>query len=247
VTLPPYHWWRTVFFLIPAITIYTCVLGTISLAASLVERQGRTAHRCARWWSRAILWTTGVTIQRQGVPPPAGTSCIFVANHSSFYDIPILFTAVPGQLRIVAKAPLGRVPFIGWHLQRAGHLLVDRTNPGASVLKKMQRMAAQGASVIVFPEGSRTPDGRVMKFKGGVFLLAVDTGLPIVPISIAGSRRIMPRGRLMACPGAVMVTVHDPIPTAGLRREDARGLAERAQTIIGDGLVFHRTAASGDR
>jgi 1-acyl-sn-glycerol-3-phosphate acyltransferase len=96
----------------------------------------------------------------------------------------------------------------------------------------MQRMASQGASVIVFPEGARTRDGRVTRFKGGVFLLAVDTGLPIVPISVSGSRQIMPRGRLMVCPGTVRVTVHAPIPTAGMRRDDARALAERAQEIV---------------
>jgi 1-acyl-sn-glycerol-3-phosphate acyltransferase len=231
VKLPPYHWWRTVFFLIPAVALYTIALGTVSLISSPVDARGRFAHECARWWSKLILWTTGVKFERRGEPLPS-TSCIFVANHASIYDIPILFSALPRQLRIIAKAALGRIPFVGWHLRRAGHLLVDRQNPGAAVLKKMQRMVQEGASLIVFPEGSRTNDGLVHRFKGGVFLLAIDTGLPIVPVSVSGSRTVMPKGRLMVCPARVRVTVHDPISTDGLTREDARGLADRVRTVV---------------
>jgi 1-acyl-sn-glycerol-3-phosphate acyltransferase len=232
VSLPPFHWWRTVFFLIPAIAVYTIVLGTISLVSGLVDSRGVFSHRCAQWWSKAILRTTGVDVGLRGDASPDAQSCIFVANHASIYDIPILFAALPGQLRIIAKAGLGNIPFIGWHLRRAGHLLIDRQNPGASVLKRMHRMIQQGASLIVFPEGSRTADGRVKKFKGGVFLLAIESGLPIVPLSIAGARAVMPRDRLMVCPGQVIVTVHPAVSTTGLSRDDARALADRVRGIV---------------
>jgi 1-acyl-sn-glycerol-3-phosphate acyltransferase len=235
--VPPFHWWRTVFFLIPAIGLYTIVLGVLSLASTLVDRRGRFAHRCARWWARLILMTTGVGVERDGVAlPPPDESCVFVANHASIYDIPVLFTAVPRQLRIMAKASLGRFPFIGWHLRQSGHLLVDRQNPGAGIFKKMQRMTRQGASLIVFPEGSRSPDGQVRRFKGGTFLVAVENGWPIVPISVSGSRVVMPKGRLMVCPGTVRVTVHDTIPTAGLGREHVRELADRVRNIVASGV-----------
>jgi len=236
VRVRPYHWWRTVFFLIPTLALFTVVLGTMSLLSSVVDARGLFAHRCAQWWSRLLLWTAGVRIDRRGTPPPAGTSCIFVANHSSHYDTPILFTAIPRQLRIIAKATLRHVPFVGWHLSRAGHLLIDRSNPGAGVLKRMQRMMRQGASLIVYPEGARTRDGKLMKFKGGVFLLAIENGLPIVPVTVAGSRAVMPRGRLMVCPASVQVTVHDAIPTVGLAREDARALADRARDVVASAL-----------
>jgi 1-acyl-sn-glycerol-3-phosphate acyltransferase len=238
VSVPPFHWWRTVFVLIPVIGLYTIVLGLISLATSLVSRNGHFAHRCAQWWARLILATSGVRFERRGAAlPAADASCVYVANHASIYDIPILFTALPRQLRILAKAGLGRFPFIGWHLQRAGHLLVDRRNPGASIFKKMQRMTDQGASLIVFPEGSRSPDGRVLPFKGGVFLLAIESGLPIVPVSVAGSRGVMPKGRLMVCPGHARVVVHEAIPTTGLSRDDARALANRVREIIAGDLA----------
>lgn len=232
--LPPFHWWRTVLFLIPTIAIYTVVLGVVSLVTRPVDREGRFAHRCAQWWGRAILWTTGVVVERTGVAwPPVTANCVFIANHSSFYDIPVIFATLPHQLRLMAKATLGHVPFIGWHLRWAGHLLVDRKKPGASIFKRMQRLTTHGASLLVFPEGSRSRDGRVRTFKGGIFLLAIETGWPIVPLSILGTRDVMPAGRLMTCPARVQVVVHEPIPTAGLSRRDARALAERAQQIVG--------------
>lgn len=230
--LPKFHWWRTVFFLIPAITVYTIVLGSVSLLSTLIDRRGYTAHRCARVWARLILWTTGVHVQMKGALPPVGVSYVFASNHQSFYDIPVIFWTLPHQLRIIAKASLGTFPFLGWHLHLAGHLLVNRDHPGASVFKKMQRMVRQGASLIIFPEGTRSRDGRVARFKGGVFLLAIESGLPVVPISVAGSRHVMLKGRLMTCPGDVTLTVHEPVSTEGMTREDARGLAARVQAVI---------------
>ncbi len=209
------------------------MLGTASLVGGLIDGRGFWAHRCAQLWARLILATSGTRIRLHGRPlPPEGESCIFVANHSSIYDVPILFTSLPRQLRIMAKAALGYVPFIGWHLHRSGHVLVNRRNPGAGIFKRMQRMARSGASLVVFPEGSRTLDGAVHRFKGGIFLLAIENGLPIVPVSVAGSRVVMPKGRFMVCPATVDVTVHEAIPTKGLTRDDARALAERARGIV---------------
>jgi 1-acyl-sn-glycerol-3-phosphate acyltransferase len=214
--------------------VYTIALGFVSLFTRPLDRSGHFAHRCAQWWGRAILWTTGVRVTQQGAPLPSpGSSVIFVANHSSFYDIPVIFATLPHQLRLMAKKTLSRVPFIGWHLSLSGHLLVDRQNPGASIFKRMQRLTTQNASLLVFPEGSRTRDGRVKKFKGGIFLLAIETGWPIVPLSIVGIRGVMPANRLMTCPGDVALVVHEAIPTAGLSRRDARGLAERVREVVG--------------
>jgi len=227
------NWIRTVFVLVPAIAIYTIVLGTVSLIGGLVDGTGRFAHKCAQLWARMILWTSGVRIELVGAAlPPVEQSCVFVSNHSSFYDTPIIFTALPRQLRIMAKADLGYVPFLGWHLLRSGHVLVDRRNPGASIFKRMQRMARSGASLVVFPEGSRTIDGKVQKFKAGMFLLAIENGLPVVPITISGSRIVMPKGRFSVSPATVTVTVHEQIPTKGLAREEARAMAARVQDIV---------------
>jgi 1-acyl-sn-glycerol-3-phosphate acyltransferase len=236
VRIPPFHWWRTVFFLIPAIAVYTIVLGSLSIASSLFDRTGYFAHRCARAWSFLILATTGVDVEVHGLEKlTPGTTYIFVSNHQSIYDIPIVFWNVPWQLRIIAKKSLGRFPFLGWHLSRTGHLLVDRTHPDPlAILKRWKGLVERGVSLIVFPEGTRSPDGRVGRFKGGSFLLAIQAGLPLVPISVSGSRHVMLKNRLMTCPGHVRLVVHDPVPTEGREAtaEGARVLAGRVRETV---------------
>jgi len=231
---PSYHWWRTVFFLIPAISVYTVVLGTLSIASSLFERRGYMAHWCARAWSRLILWTTGVTVEVRGLNRlAAGRTYVFVANHQSIYDIPILFWSLPYQLRIIAKESLGRVPFLGWHLRRTGHMLVDRARPDRSaIFSWASALTANGLSLILFPEGTRSRDGRVGRFKGGSFYLALEAGLPVVPLSVSGSRHVMLKGRLTTCPGRVRLVVHEPIDTSKLTRTDARAFAEQVREVI---------------
>ena len=239
MNIPPFHWWRTVFYLIPAISVYTIVLGTTSVLSILFDRSGHFAHRCARAWSWLILATTGVRVDARGLDLlEPGKTYIFVSNHQSIYDIPIVFWHLPWQIRIIAKASLGKFPFLGWHLSRTGHLLVDRKKPDPlGILKRWKGLVAQGLSLIVFPEGTRSADGRVGRFKGGSFLLAIQAGLPVVPISVSGSRHVMLKGRLMTCPGDVTLVVHPPIETAGLEAtvEQAKALAEQVRaTVAGD-------------
>jgi 1-acyl-sn-glycerol-3-phosphate acyltransferase len=234
VTIPPFHWWRTVFYLIPLISVYTIALGSLSLLSSFVDARGIAAHGCARLWSWLILATTGVRTTVVGLDrlEPDGTY-VFVSNHQSIYDIPILFNALPFQLRIIAKASLGRIPFMGWHLRRTGHVLVDRANPQpAAILRRWRTLVGQRLSLIVFPEGTRSVDGRLGAFKGGSFLMAIEAGLPIVPVAVIGSRHVMRKGRLRTEPGEVTVVVHAPVETSGLAAADARGLGARVRDVI---------------
>lgn len=235
--IPPFHWWRTVFWLIPTIAVYTIVLGTLSLGSSLFDTRGYFAHWCARTWSWVILATTGVRVQVRGLSQLApGATYVFVANHQSIYDIPVLFASLPYQLRIIAKDSLGSFPFLGWHLSRTGHLLVNRRKPDPrAVFNWANTLTARGLSLIVFPEGTRSADGRVGAFKGGSLYPGVQAGLPIVPVSVSGSRHVMKKGRLMTCPGEVEVTIHPPIPTEAAAEPDirqVRALASRVREII---------------
>jgi 1-acyl-sn-glycerol-3-phosphate acyltransferase len=231
--LPSYHWWRTVFFLIPAIAVYTIVLGTISLASSLFDRSGRFAHKCARAWSYLILKTTGVTVASSGLDRvPRGASYVFASNHQSIYDIPVLFWTLDFELRILAKASLGAFPFLGWHLARTGHVLVDRKNPGADLFRQVRTLMQSGYSLIVFPEGTRSPDGTLARFRAGTFMMAIEAGLPIVPVAIDGSRFVMPKNQLTTSPGHVRVEVLDPIPTAGRTPDEARQVARAVQDAV---------------
>jgi 1-acyl-sn-glycerol-3-phosphate acyltransferase len=237
LTLPPFHLWRTVLWLIPAITVYTILLGTVSLASSLFDGRGYFAHGCARVWSWLILATTGVRVRVYGLDRiERGRTYVFVANHQSIYDIPVIFAALPYQLRIIAKDSLGSFPFLGWHLSRTGHLLVNRKKLDArGVFNWANALTSKGLSLIVFPEGTRSETGRVGAFKGGSLYPAVQAGLPIVPISVAGSRHVMKKGRMMTCPGEVELTIHDPIPTIAAAEpniREVRALATRVKEVI---------------
>jgi 1-acyl-sn-glycerol-3-phosphate acyltransferase len=232
-----FHWFRTVFWLIPTIAVYTIVLGMASITSSFFDRRGHFAHQCARVWSWLILATTGVEVSVQGlgrlVP---GKTYVFVANHQSIYDIPSLFWSIPFQLRIIAKESLGNFPMLGPHLKRTGHMLVDRSKPDRSgIFGWASRLTSNGLSLIVFPEGTRSRTGMMGKFKGGSLMLAMQAGLPIVPISVIGSRHVMKKGELTTRPGRVSVIVHQPIETAANLEPsvgDVRELADRVREVI---------------
>ena len=232
-----FHLLRTVFWLIPSIAVYTIVLGILSIGSSLFDSRGHFAHKCARAWSWLILATTGVRVTVIGLERlnPKQTY-VFASNHQSIYDIPVLFASLPYQLRIIAKQSLGHFPFLGWHLRRTGHLLVDRRRPDPMrVFRWANALTAKGLSLIIFPEGTRSRDGRVGPFKGGPFYSAVQAGLPIVPISVIGSRHVMRKGQLTTKPGDVTLVVHDPIPTVAAAEPEmrqVRALAARVREVV---------------
>jgi 1-acyl-sn-glycerol-3-phosphate acyltransferase len=245
VRLPPYHWWRTVFYLIPAISAYTIVLGAASLVSSVFDRSGHFAHRCARAWSWLILKTTGIEVKVQGLDRlTPGRTYIFVANHQSHYDTPVIFSSLPYQLRIIAKESLARFPVLGWHLKRGGHLFVDRKHPDRSgILRRWGALVSEGLSLIIYAEGTRSAAGHVARFKAGSFLLAIQAGLPIVPLAVIGTRRIMPKGRLRTEPAQVTLVVHDPIQPPALEApttNDAKLLAERVHGIVAATVESHQ-------
>jgi 1-acyl-sn-glycerol-3-phosphate acyltransferase len=232
-----FHWFRTVFWLIPTIAVYTIVLGIISIASSVFDRRGHLGHACARAWSWLILATTGVDVTVQGLERLVkGKTYVFVANHQSIYDIPCLFWSIPFQLRIIAKESLGNFPMLGPHLKRTGHMLVDRRKPDkAGIFGWASRLTAHGLSLIVFPEGTRSRDGMMGKFKGGSIMLAMQAGLPLVPISVVGSRHVMKKGELTTRPGHVTLIVHEPIETAANPEptvHEVREVADRVREII---------------
>jgi len=236
-----FHWVRTVFFLIPCISVYTIVLGTLSILSTLVDRRGRAAHWCARAWSWLILATTGVDVTVEGIDRlTPGATYMFVSNHQSHYDTPVVFSSLPYQLRIIAKESLARFPVLGWHLKRSGHLFVDRQQPDrAGILQRWRALVSEGTSLIIYAEGTRSPDGRVGRFKAGSFLLALEAGLTIVPLSISGTREVMGKGGLTTRPGCVTLKIHEPVVAPRVESPsiaDARGLASRIEGIVRAGV-----------
>jgi len=249
VRIPSFHWWRTVFYLIPAITVYTIVLGTASIVSSVFDRRGYLAHRCARAWSWLILKTTGVKVAVEGLERlTPGTTYVFVSNHQSIYDTPVIFWSLPYQLRIIAKESLARFPVLGWHLRRGGHLFVDRRKPDhANILGKWRGLVSQGLSLMIYAEGTRSPDGHVARFKGGSFLLAIEAGLPVVPVAVLGTRAVMPKGRLRTEPADVALVVHDPIQPPAIETptvRDARALAARVHAVVANAVETLQNSSS---
>jgi 1-acyl-sn-glycerol-3-phosphate acyltransferase len=214
----------------PLIVVATVALGLASMVASAFDKRGRTQHAIAQWWARILLAVSGACIRIEGLEKldPAA-AYVLVANHTSYMDTPAVLL-LPLQIRFFAKGGLFRIPLLGGHLRRAGHLPVVRENPRASLksLTEGARLVRErSVSVVLFPEGGRSPDG-LREFKEGAAYLAIKAGVPAVPIGIAGMRQVLPMGSLHVRPHAVTMRIGDPIPTAGMRL-DAR--AELNQTL----------------
>jgi 1-acyl-sn-glycerol-3-phosphate acyltransferase len=160
----------------------------------------------------------------------------------------VIFASLPYQLRIIAKASLARFPVLGWHLRRGGHLFVDRQNPDrAGILERWRALVSDGLSLIIFAEGTRSYDGVVARFKAGSFLLALEAGLPIVPLAVVGTRHVMQKGRLRTEPGDVELIVHDPIYPPHIEApnvRDAKALADRVHAIVAASVEAATTRAT---
>ena len=220
---------------IPAVYLFTIFMGTISLALSIVDTGGRAQHACARWWSRGLLFLSRVRVRVSGLEHIAqGATYVFTANHSSYMDIPVIFAYLPANFRIMAKASLFHIPFLGWHLRRSGHMPVAQGNPrrAARSLLEAAGHVAEGTPVFVFPEGGRSADGKLADFKPGTFLIAIKSGKPVVPITLNGVREVLPIHSWTLRPGDVEMILHEPIPTAGMHTDSAPALAAQVRNAI---------------
>jgi 1-acyl-sn-glycerol-3-phosphate acyltransferase len=157
VTASIYHLLRTLFFLIPTIACYSIVAGMLTPISSLWDHAGRFGNTVMRIWCWLVLATTGVRVDVSGLARLVpGATYVFVSNHQSMYDIPVIFRWLPYQLRVIAKQSLGSVPFVGWHLRRTGHVLVNRGRPDRSgILRQWRRLVEQRLSLVIFPERGR--------------------------------------------------------------------------------------------
>ncbi|HJT89892.1 MAG TPA: lysophospholipid acyltransferase family protein [Bryobacteraceae bacterium] len=236
---------RSLLFSTPLLLLATVVMWTCSLVVSLFDPTGDSQHYMARVWGRILLAVSFIRVRAEGLEKldPRATY-VFVANHSSYMDIPALLARIPHQFRFFAKKGLYKIPFLGWHLGRAGHLPVDRSNARAS-LKSMSQgariVAERGVSVLLFPEGGRTRVG-LREFKEGAAYIAIKAGVPVVPIAIDGMRELLPMGSLHLRAGKVVLRVGDPIPTADLDLKDRVALTARLHDEI-RGLLSRASAA----
>lgn len=202
----------------------------------LIERRGYLTHYCARFWARTILFFSGVRVNISGLEHLSEKgNYVFISNHESALDIPVLIRSLPYQLRIMTKRELFRIPLFGWALSLGGYIKVDRSDTEhaiASLQEAARRIPRQRVSVVVFPEGTRSPTGKLRRFKKGGFVFARQTGLPVVPVTILGSRHLTPKKASFIMPGDVDVLVDKPIEVTGFEAQDREHLVRLTREII---------------
>ena len=233
---------RSYFLFDPLIWLYTIVLGCASLIISLFDPTGERQQNIARLWSQMILWTIGASVQVEGLDKiDTSKPQVYVVNHLSALDIPVLYTHLPFQFRILAKKELFRYPFMGWHLRRPGQIPVVLENPKASVRSLNLAVAAirKGNSLVIFPEGGRSPDGQLHTFMGGAFYAAVKAQVDVVPIVLVGTYEMLKMNSFHIKPGSVQMVVGSPISTVGMSTRDIAKITERARIVMGD-LYYSR-------
>jgi 1-acyl-sn-glycerol-3-phosphate acyltransferase len=221
---------RSWLFSAPLIMLSTIVMGTISLVDSFFDATGNSQHRLARIWAKMLLTVSFIRVRAEGLEKlDPNASYVFVANHGSLMDIPAILSQLPHQFRFFAKKSLYRIPFLGTHLHRAGHLPVDRSSARAS-LKSMSQgariIAERGISMLLFPEGGRSAEG-LKEFKEGAVYIAIKAGVPIVPMAVVGMRDLLPMGSAHVRSGSVVLRIGDPIPTSGLKLDQREELTQR--------------------
>jgi 1-acyl-sn-glycerol-3-phosphate acyltransferase len=227
--------------------LLTFVAAIIATLSRLWDRSGDTVLKLARFWSRIVLGVPGVKLEVvQRAPLDPRRPYIVMANHASMIDIWAVLLAVPVPFRFIAKKQLGAIPIFGWAMRAGRVIFIDRQNAASArrSIEEAARRIKSGQSVVIFPEGTRTRDGRLNAFKKGGFHLALDSGAEIVPVAIQGSRALMPRGSALMRAGTVRIEIGEPIATAGLRLSDREALATRVRDKIAEMLGETPAAAS---
>jgi 1-acyl-sn-glycerol-3-phosphate acyltransferase len=228
---------RSVLVMVVGIPLTVLLAGWIVLSSVLrLPGTRRCCEAFPRFWARTILRLSGVRVRVDGMERVDwNRPLILVANHQSWFDVFALLARLPTGIRFVAKEELGRIPVFGLAWQACGHVSVDRTDRGqaiASIEKAGARVRDEQLAVLFFAEGTRSPDGRLQPFKKGAFVLAIQTGVPVVPMGISGSHAVMPKGSFRIHSGNVRIQVGDPIPVAGRTMAERDALVQEGWTQV---------------
>ena len=234
---------RTLFFYTAFFPFTLLCIGYLLLSA-LVGGEERL-HASARQWARGCLWLGGVRLQIEGVEHlPAQGPVVYMSNHQGNFDIPVLFAGLPVQFRWLAKAELFRIPLFGLTMRIAGYIPVERKDRRLAIqsMNLAAQQVAAGTSIMIFPEGTRSPDGTLLPFKKGGFVLALQAQAPIVPIVIDGSAALMIKSSWLIRSGEVRLRIFPAIPTAGLGMKDRDALLAEVEARIASALTPVRRA-----
>ena len=222
--------WTTYLLLMPLMAAATVIFGTISLLTSLWDSSGRQQHRIAQSWARLILRMALSPIEvihpeRLRMPGAA----VYASNHLSYMDTPALFGSLPFQFRILANHYLFRYPFIGWHLARSGQVPIDQSSLRSQIAGLTKGVAAlkSGMPILLFPEGSRSPDGSLGSFLSGAAFMAIRAQVPVVPLTLVGTHELLPMHTYSLAPRPLKLIVGEPIHTTGLTTRQAEALTQQ--------------------
>jgi 1-acyl-sn-glycerol-3-phosphate acyltransferase len=222
-------------FIILWVILATTIFGLVTILASFFSKTGDFPHLIARAWAQSILFVSRVSVQVRGLSKiDPSQSYIYMANHQSNFDIPVLLGCLRVQFRWLAKAELFKIPVFGRGMKGCGYISIDRSDR-KSAFKSLREAACtirDGTSVLIFPEGTRSQDGKIRPFKKGGFVLAVDSGVPIVPVVIHGTWSIMPRNRWRIEPAGVVLEVKQPIATTDYTRRTKDDLLAKVRQSI---------------
>lgn len=234
--------WALVSYLVltPLMALGTVLFGTFAMIASLFDA-GRVQHRIARAWATTMLRcalcrteVVGPGAFHRGSPPI--TPAVYAANHLSYMDTPLIFSKLPFQFRIVARSGLWSIPFIGWYLRRSGQIPVDAASLRSSLasMNGGAKALAAGTPLMIFPEGGRSPDGTLQPFMKGPAYMAVKAGVPIVPMAVIGTHRLLPIHTSYLQPGRLRLAIGAPIETAGYTTRNLDPLTAKVRAAIED-------------
>ena len=227
--------WLTYLLFLPLIAVATAGFGTVSLVCGVWDTSGRQQHLIARIWARVLLRLvlSPVTVEHPERLRGLGTA-VFASNHLSYYDTPVLFAKLPFQFRILAKAGLWKLPFIGWYLQRSGQVPIDQSSARAGVtsLGRGVKTLEAGLPLVIFPEGGRTADGRLQSMVAGAAWMAIKAQVPLVPLTLIGTYELLPIHVYALRPRPLKLVVGEPIQTTGLTTRDAERLTTQLREEI---------------
>jgi 1-acyl-sn-glycerol-3-phosphate acyltransferase len=233
---------------LPLIGLATAFFGSISLIAGLWDSSGRQQHFIARTWARVLLRIALAPVTVEGLEklqplrrrvanrrqPSRRPLAVYASNHLSYYDTPMLFAKLPFQFRILAKAALWKLPFIGWYLNRSGQVPIDQSSARAGVasLGRGVKTLESGLPLMLFPEGGRSSTGELQSMVAGAAWMAIKAQVPLVPITLIGTYELLPIHTYVMRPRPLKLIVGDPIPTTGLATRDAEALTTRLRSVI---------------
>jgi 1-acyl-sn-glycerol-3-phosphate acyltransferase len=223
-------------FQLSVVALVTVLLAILTTLCGFFEANGKRAYRINQFWSWLVLRVAGISLTVKGLENiDPRRQYIFIVNHQSYLDIPVLVQALPQfQLRWIAKKELLRVPFFGWAMWATKHVTVDRSDSQDAMksLVRAKELLAAGISLVIFPEGTRSRDGRLQNFKKGGFLLAVQAHMSIVPVTVIGSASLLPIGSWRPRPGTIEVVVEQPVAVEGFRPGNLRLLSNQVREKI---------------